>query len=133
MGHQSDSLEELFEIIDVDESGEVDIDEFCDGVAKLVYCDAPIELVRILKQLNVLRRDVQELKDGSLTTLQWTRQWARQAPMETSRPTASFSPLPNGFAETAGIRHTACTTDLLPLRSPTTTSMQASEQCKMLT
>merc|ERR1712008_11576 len=33
--HQSDSLSDLFEIIDVDESGEVDIDEFCDGVAKL--------------------------------------------------------------------------------------------------
>merc|ERR1712129_263933 len=74
---QSDSLIELFEMIDVDESGEVDIEEFCDGIAKLVNSEAPIELVRILKQLKVLRRDVKEIKGGGSL--------ARQSSMETSR------------------------------------------------
>merc|ERR1712008_592193 len=66
---QSDSLIELFEMIDVDESGEVDIEEFCDGIAKLVNSEAPIELV--------LRRDVKEIKGGGSL--------ARQSSMETSR------------------------------------------------
>jgi len=126
--NQSDSLAELFEIIDVDDSGEVDIDEFCEGVAKLVYCDAPIELVRILKQLNVLRRDMRELKDDSLI-----RQPTRQTLMETNRPSTLAPLLPNGSAEITGIRHAACTADMSLPTSATTTSMHASEERMMLT
>lgn len=58
---KADSLAELFEMVDVDESGECDIDEFCDGVAKLINSDTPVESLRILKQLALLRRNIREL------------------------------------------------------------------------
>jgi len=56
-----DALLELFEMLDVDESGEVGLEEFCDGVAKIVYSEAPVELVRVLKQLKIIRRHVEIL------------------------------------------------------------------------
>merc|ERR1712241_1555825 len=59
---QADSLEELFEMVDVDDSGEVDIDEFCDGIAKVVNSDTPAETIRILKQLSVTRKEVDDCK-----------------------------------------------------------------------
>jgi len=59
---QADSLTELFEMVDVDESGEVDIDEFCDGIAKIVNSDSPVELIRILKHLSILRKSVHEIQ-----------------------------------------------------------------------
>jgi len=121
----SDSIASLFEIIDVDDSGEVDIDEFCDGVAKLVHCDSPIELVRILKQLNVLRKDVEELKNGSLT---------RHLLMETNWPSTSAPPpLSNVSAKVTGIRNAASATDVSLPASLTTTSTLTSEDPMTLT
>mmetsp|Transcript_68220 Transcript_68220/g.134806 ORF Transcript_68220/g.134806 Transcript_68220/m.134806 type:complete len:526 (-) Transcript_68220:223-1800(-) len=63
-----DGLTELFEMIDTDESGEINCDEFCDGVAKLVHSQSPIELIRILKQLKIIRKDLNDLKSGNWIT-----------------------------------------------------------------
>jgi len=56
-----DPLMELFDLLDVDDSGEVDIDEFCDGIAKLVLTDAPVELIRIMKQLKMMRKEMVDI------------------------------------------------------------------------
>jgi len=61
---QGDSLQELFEMIDVDDSGEVDIDEFCDGIAKLVNSDAPVEVLRILKQQKISRKQLADIRSA---------------------------------------------------------------------
>mmetsp|Transcript_129806 Transcript_129806/g.252893 ORF Transcript_129806/g.252893 Transcript_129806/m.252893 type:complete len:549 (+) Transcript_129806:59-1705(+) len=54
----SDSLSELFEMIDVDEDGAVDVDEFCDSIGKLLFSDAPVEMIRVMKQLKIIRRQM---------------------------------------------------------------------------
>jgi hypothetical protein len=56
-----ESMVELFEIVDVDNSGVVDIDEFCDGISKLVNSTQSVEVVRILNQLSVTRRVIEDL------------------------------------------------------------------------
>jgi len=61
---RADNLVELFEMIDVDESGCIDINEFVDGIEKLVNSEQPVETIRILKQLVVSRRELGELRDG---------------------------------------------------------------------
>jgi len=61
---QVDSLEELFEMIDVDGSGEIDIDEFCDGISKVVSSDIDVETMRMLKQLSVIRKELKDLKSS---------------------------------------------------------------------
>jgi len=61
---KADSVEELFQMIDVDDSGEVDIGEFCDSIAKVVTSDTPAEIIRILKQLSVTRQEVSDLKSS---------------------------------------------------------------------
>jgi voltage-gated sodium channel len=61
---QADSLEELFEMVDVDDSGEVDIEEFCDGIAKVVNSDTAPETIRILKQLSVARKEMSDLRSS---------------------------------------------------------------------
>jgi len=63
-----DGLQELFEMIDIDESGAINSDEFCDGIAKLVHSDAPVELIRILKHITHVRKDITELKSGRFLT-----------------------------------------------------------------
>jgi len=57
----SDSLSELFEMIDVDEDGAVDVDEFCDSIGKLLFSDAPVEMIRVMKQLKIIRRQLVEM------------------------------------------------------------------------
>jgi len=61
---QADNLEELFEMIDVDGSGEIEIEEFVQGIEKLVNADQPVEVIRILKQLVVIRKELRELHQG---------------------------------------------------------------------
>jgi len=58
-GHES--LMELFNLLDVDDSGEVDIDEFCDGIAQLLNSEAPVELIRVMKQLKTMRKEIIEI------------------------------------------------------------------------
>jgi len=59
---QVESMVELFEIVDADNSGVVDIDEFCDGIAKLVNTSQSVEAVRTLKQLQSLRTVCEDLR-----------------------------------------------------------------------
>merc|ERR1712129_125469 len=72
-----ESLMELFEMLDVDESGEVDVEEFCDGVAKLVYSEAPVELIRVLKQLKLIRNhlDVMHPRSKSVAECGVSPEW----------------------------------------------------------
>jgi len=61
MNESSHDMQELFEMLDVDDSGEVSVDEFCDGLAKLVHSDAPVEIIRVLKQLAIIRKNLDAL------------------------------------------------------------------------
>jgi hypothetical protein len=54
---QTDDLVELFEMLDVDGSGSVEIDEFCGELANLGSVDQPFINVRLMKQLEFIRRE----------------------------------------------------------------------------
>jgi len=62
---KANSPVELFEMLDVDESGAVDIDDFCDGVVYIVNSDTPTETIRILGQLSTVRRQLRRLLELS--------------------------------------------------------------------
>jgi len=66
---QADSVDDLFEMVDVDDSGEVDIDEFVDGISKVVTANTSVENIRMLKQLSFTRKELQEVK-GCVTKLE---------------------------------------------------------------
>lgn len=57
----AENLTELFDMIDVDGSGEVNIDEFCEGISKLASSETPVEFIRILKQLGTVRHDQRQM------------------------------------------------------------------------
>merc|ERR1719326_1178311 len=61
----TDDLVELFEILDVDGGGSVSIDEFCDEMTKLATTQFPMEQVRMLKNMSLLRANVFQL-NGSV-------------------------------------------------------------------
>merc|ERR1712157_126360 len=54
-----EDVEEIFKSLDYDESGAVDIDEFCEGMLKATS-DRPGELVRILKQCTEILKNTRE-------------------------------------------------------------------------
>merc|ERR1711907_449804 len=54
----TDDLVELFEVLDVDGGGSVSIDEFCDEMTKLATTQMPLEQIRLLKQMSILRNNV---------------------------------------------------------------------------
>lgn len=62
---KGDDIIELFECIDVDESGQIDVDEFCDGMARLTLSETPVETLRMMRQLQLIRRegDFRELNE----------------------------------------------------------------------
>merc|ERR1719266_1693036 len=51
-----EDVEEIFKSLDYDESGSVDIDEFCQGLLKATS-DKPGELVRIMKQCSEILKN----------------------------------------------------------------------------
>ena len=57
----TDNLVELFEILDIDGSGSLDLDEFVDGISKLVCNDQPMDQIRMQKNMNILRNDMKEV------------------------------------------------------------------------
>jgi voltage-gated sodium channel len=61
----TDDLVELFEILDVDGGGSVSITEFCDEMTKLATSQLPMEQVRMLKQMSIIRSNVFNL-NGSV-------------------------------------------------------------------
>merc|ERR1712050_823177 len=54
-----DDVEEIFKSLDYDESGTVNIDEFCEGMLKATS-DRPGELTRIMKQCTEILRNTRE-------------------------------------------------------------------------
>merc|ERR1711997_387967 len=54
-----EDVEEIFKSLDYDESGAVDIDEFCEGMLKATS-DRPGELIRILKQCSEILQNTRE-------------------------------------------------------------------------
>merc|ERR550539_498278 len=54
-----DDVEEIFKSLDYDESGNVDIDEFCQGLLK-ASSDKPGELIRIMKQCAEILKNTRE-------------------------------------------------------------------------
>ena len=56
-----DDFVELFEILDVDSNGTLDVQEYVDGITKLVTSDTPLEQLRMQKSLNIVRQDLKEL------------------------------------------------------------------------
>lgn len=52
---------EFFDMIDVDKTGAVDIDEFCEGVWQAVVSKAPIETRRMELMIKAMRRDIKVL------------------------------------------------------------------------
>lgn len=60
---QTDDLVELFEMLDLDGSGSVEIDEFCDQLANFGTVDQPFINVRLMKQMEFIRRDLKENRE----------------------------------------------------------------------
>merc|ERR1719266_1277378 len=54
-----EDVEEIFKSLDYDESGSVDIDEFCQGLLKATS-DKPGELIRIMKQCAEILKNTRE-------------------------------------------------------------------------
>merc|ERR1712060_153509 len=57
-----EDVEEIFKSLDYDESGAVDIDEFCEGMLKATS-DRPGELIRILKQCSEISQNTRDCMD----------------------------------------------------------------------
>jgi voltage-gated sodium channel len=56
----TDDFVELFEVLDVDGGGAVSINEFCDEMIKLATAQVPMEQLRLLKQISMIRNGVVE-------------------------------------------------------------------------
>ena len=56
----TDDVVELFEILDTDGGGSVSVDEFCDEMVKLATTKLPIQEVRMLKQMSIIRQTAVE-------------------------------------------------------------------------
>merc|ERR550537_68024 len=54
---KGDDILELFECIDTDDSGSIDVEEFCDGLARLTLSETPVETLRLMRQVQVIRRE----------------------------------------------------------------------------
>lgn len=48
---------EIFDVLDVDGSGDIGIDEFCDGLWQVAISNAPLEIKRMEKQVERIRMD----------------------------------------------------------------------------
>eukprot|EP00929_Paragymnodinium_shiwhaense_P098117 TRINITY_DN5965_c0_g1_i1.p1 TRINITY_DN5965_c0_g1~~TRINITY_DN5965_c0_g1_i1.p1 ORF type:complete len:272 (+),score=56.67 TRINITY_DN5965_c0_g1_i1:1047-1862(+) len=54
---------DLFKLLDRDHSGEVDIDEFCESISKITRNEAPLELTRIIRQVDDLKQQNRQMVD----------------------------------------------------------------------
>merc|ERR1712192_195041 len=59
MGEQD--LEEFFDLLDVDGSGEVEEVEFVEGVTAMAASEVPVQTWQILKLLHVIRKSLNQL------------------------------------------------------------------------
>jgi hypothetical protein len=60
---QPDKLHDLFEFLDMDESGEIDSKEFVDGVCHLALSSVPVETTQILQLLRSQKDEISILKE----------------------------------------------------------------------
>eukprot|EP00929_Paragymnodinium_shiwhaense_P048072 TRINITY_DN24361_c0_g1_i2.p1 TRINITY_DN24361_c0_g1~~TRINITY_DN24361_c0_g1_i2.p1 ORF type:complete len:412 (-),score=73.39 TRINITY_DN24361_c0_g1_i2:175-1410(-) len=51
----TDDFEDIFDILDEDGSGEINIDEFCECISKLASEDSPLEFTKIIRQLESVK------------------------------------------------------------------------------
>ena len=62
-----EDCEELFHTLDYDNSGSIDVEEFCDGVLKASQDNKPLELLRLARQCTAIhdttKATLQMLKD----------------------------------------------------------------------
>merc|ERR1711904_425617 len=56
----TEDIVELFEILDTDGGGSVSVDGFCDEMVKLATSKLPMEEVRMLKQMSIIRQTAVE-------------------------------------------------------------------------
>jgi voltage-gated sodium channel len=59
----SDDLIELFEMLDSDGGGSIDVDEFVDGLTRIVTSDTPLDVLRTQKQLKLARTEIHKVED----------------------------------------------------------------------
>jgi Ca2+-binding EF-hand superfamily protein len=59
----SAKLEELFGVMDVDDSGVIDVDEFFDGVCRIATSDMPLETLRVMKQIGRAEDQIHVVKN----------------------------------------------------------------------
>jgi len=92
----ADSVQEVFDMLDVDGNGEVDIDEFIEGIVRVVTTTQPVEFICVMKQLGLNRLAVENLQAEICGLRQFLRErptedadlWrASMTPCETQRPT----------------------------------------------
>ena len=59
----SDDLVEIFELLDSDGGGQIDVEEFVDGLTKIVTSDTPIDEIRSKKQVQLLRKSILDVSE----------------------------------------------------------------------
>ena len=59
---EMDDLTELFEILDNDNSGELDIDEFVCGICKIVTTNSTLDQVRMEKNISLIRKEMKDVR-----------------------------------------------------------------------
>eukprot|EP00930_Biecheleria_cincta_P094865 TRINITY_DN8647_c0_g1_i1.p1 TRINITY_DN8647_c0_g1~~TRINITY_DN8647_c0_g1_i1.p1 ORF type:complete len:584 (+),score=109.02 TRINITY_DN8647_c0_g1_i1:335-2086(+) len=57
-----DNPEEIFSALDVDGTGEISIDEFCEGVLQAVNSERSVELKRMDKQISSMKKQLNEME-----------------------------------------------------------------------
>jgi len=125
-----ETIEELFEILDADGSGEINIDEFCEGAMRFAMSDQPAEFIQMLKQMQIMRADVQSVKFGQAKILELLSAKFTHIEECLTRPTSNpisvkLSPAPS--------RNRVCTTTSDTPTSPNSMPLVEDALCVMKT
>ena len=59
----TDTVNEAFELLDDDESGEIDIEEFIDNISKLVNSQVDVEMVRLKREFALQKIQLQDVHE----------------------------------------------------------------------
>ena len=71
----NDDPEDLFDALDVNCTGELSINEFCEGIWQVHIEKAPVELKRVEKHVEYMRKQLESMQDAlSYITLHCTQQ-----------------------------------------------------------
>merc|ERR1712032_222073 len=88
---QMDDLLATFKMLDYDDGGTVDAEEFCDGVMRLQNGRSPPEMTRLLRQGSDTLRLIKELVD-QLSSAKCVSEGAPQGPAKLRESASSDSP-----------------------------------------